>query len=69
MMKFLEVADLFKDCWKLYRKYYGHRMSEALWEQCLQERSALYQKYQTPMARELISAVISELERMIGDGG
>ena len=68
MMNFLDAARLFQDCWRLYRNYYGRKMSEEDWEKSLDERSGLYKKYQTHIARDMISVVIDEIERMQGEG-
>lgn len=65
MMVFMEAARLFQDSWKLYRKYYGEEKSEAVWNQLIEEAEGLHAKYgKQPFARELIAAVISEVERI-----
>lgn len=65
MMKFLDAARLFRGCWELYRKYYGQSMNKELWEQFIAETEVLYQKCgKTDMAKELILAVINEIERI-----
>lgn len=65
MMVFMEAARLFQDSWKLYRKYYGEEKSEAVWNQLIEEADGLYKKYgKHPFAREMMAAVISEVERV-----
>lgn len=64
-MKFLDAARLFRGCWELYRKYYGQKMSKELWDQFVEETELLYQKFKkAPMAKELIMAVVNEIERI-----
>ncbi len=65
MMFFLEAARLFGDSWGLYRKYYGQEKNREMWEQFVEEAKELYKKYgKQPFAREIIVAVISEVERI-----
>lgn len=65
MMFFMGAAKLFQDSWKLYRKYYGKEKSEAMWNQLVEEAEGLYRKYgKQPFVREMIAAVISEVERI-----
>lgn len=64
-MNFLDTAKLLKDIWELYKRYYGEKLNENLWEQVLKDGRALHVKYQKAVfAREMILAVISELERI-----
>lgn len=64
MMNFLEAARLFSDCWYLYKRYYGRDMEEELCLVLMDETRALHEKYgKQPFAREMILAVIIELER------
>lgn len=65
MMFFLEAARLFGDSWGLYRKYYGQEKNREMWERFVEEAEELYKKYgKQPFAREIIVAVISEVERI-----
>ena len=65
-MKFFEAAELFKECWTLYRKYYGNqKMSTDLWDQVYEEANAAYVKHgKNPFAKDLLLAVQYEIERM-----
>lgn len=67
MMKFLEAAGLFADCWDAYRKYYGKELNDDICEKFTGEMGLLYEKYgKQRLAKELILAVIGEIER-VGD--
>lgn len=64
-MNFLDAARLFKDIWELYKSYYSEKLDDKLWKQILEEGHGLYKKYQqSAFSREMIVAVISELERI-----
>lgn len=58
------VFQLFCDSWDLYRKYIlGAKNEEAL-EQFKRETEEIYARYeQEPMAKEMLLAVINEVER------
>lgn len=65
MMLFTEAAGLFRDSWGLYRKYCGQDKSRAMWDRLIGEAEGLYGKYgKKPFARDIIVAVISEVERI-----
>lgn len=65
MMNFLDAARLFKDIWELYKSYYSEKLGDKLWEQILEEGHGLHKKYQqSAFSKEMIVAVISELERI-----
>lgn len=65
MMKFLEAAGLFADCWNVYRKYYGKELNDDICEKFIGEMELLYEKYEKQrLAKELILAVIGEIERV-----
>lgn len=64
MMKFLEAAGLFADCWDVYRRYYGKELNDGICEQFTSEMGFLYEKHgKQRLAKELILAVIGEIER------
>lgn len=65
MIVFLEAARLFRDSWGLYRMYYGQEKDREMWERLIEEADGLYAKYgKQPFAKEMIAAVISEVERI-----
>lgn len=64
-MELKTIYHLFSECWKFYKKYHDRQFDEAIWEQVLKDGRALHVKYQKSVfAREMILAVISELERI-----
>lgn len=64
MMDFLNAAELFRKCWALYRSYYSVQFDDSAWEQILKEADTLFEEFnKQPFAKELICAVILELER------
>lgn len=65
MMGFLKTAELFRNSWHLYRKYYSQKKNAEMWEQFVEEAEGLYEKYgKQPFAKEMIMAVICEIERI-----
>lgn len=67
MMKFLEAAGLFADCWDVYRRYYGKELNDDICEHFTNEMGLLYEKYgKQRLAKDLILAVIGEIERVGG---
>lgn len=56
--------QLFCDCWHLYRKYILIGENEEALEQFKRETEEIYARYeQEPMAKEMLLAVINEVER------
>lgn len=65
MMKFLEVARLFQDCWNLYRKYFGVKLDSEEWSNFVKIMEEVYQKYyKAEFAKDLLLAVEKEIEKM-----
>ena len=65
MMKFLEVARLFQDCWHLYRKYFGVKLDSEEWSSLVKTMEEVYQKYhKADLAKDLLLAVEKEIEKM-----
>lgn len=58
------VYNIFTDAWKIYKKYADVRSDDEYWEAVVGETNALAEKYNNGrLCRDLILAVISELER------
>ena len=56
--------QLFCDCWNLYRKYILRTANEETLERFKKETEEIYAKYEKePMAKEMLLAVINEVER------
>lgn len=65
MMKFFDAAELFADCWYLYRRYYGQSMTEEQYDSFTSETEILYKKYRNDnFAKDMMLAVANEIERM-----
>lgn len=64
MMAVRTAFQLFCDCWHLYRKYILRTANEGALEQFKKETEEIYTRYkQEPMAKEMLLAVIGEVER------
>lgn len=53
----------FGDVWTFFKKYYDVRQSDEYWQAVVEEAGAINQKYQCELCKDLILAVIGELER------
>lgn len=64
MMAVRVVFSLFCESWNLYRKYILTELNEDELDSFTEEADKIFKKYdQTPMAKDLILAVINEIER------
>ena len=58
------VYNIFTDAWKLYKKYADVRSDDEYWEKVVNESDSIAKKHDNGrLCRDLILAVISELER------
>lgn len=62
---FIEAVHLFQDIWSLYKRYAAKRSNEAELEKFMGKVSAIYEKYKTPFAKEILLAVVGEIERTV----
>ena len=54
----------FGDVWTFFKKYYHVRPDDDYWDAVVEEGSSIVQKYNNlPLCKDLVLAVISELER------
>ena len=53
----------FGEVWTFFKKYYEVEQSDEFWESVIAEAAAINQKYQCPLCKDLILAVLNELER------
>lgn len=66
IMSIPEAFSMFRDVWNLYKTYAGRWLEDAERERFRDEARKVYEKYQTPFAKELILAVISnEIDRTL----
>lgn len=64
-MAFRDVYQLLTDCWRLYQKYAARRLVEQECEQIMQEVERLREKYNSDLAKDILIAVLRELEKGI----
>lgn len=67
----MEIKDtihhkIYNDSWMFFKKYYGIRQNDdEQWEQLVKDGDAVCEKYgNSKFVRELVLAVINELERL-----
>ena len=64
MMAVRTVFNLFCDSWQLYRKYITRELEEKTLDDFIKKSGELFRKYeQDPFAKDLLLAVINEIER------
>ena len=64
-MAFRDVYQRFTACWRLYQKYAARRLVEQECEQIMQEVERLREKYNSDLAKDILIAVLRELEKGI----
>ncbi len=63
IMGFTEAGRMFRDVWSLYKKYAARKSDETELEELRDEVSVIYERYGTPFAKEILLAVVGEIER------
>lgn len=63
IMGFTEACSMFGDVWSLYKKYAVRRSDESELTELRDQVSVVYEKYRTPFAKEILLAVVGEIER------
>ena len=63
IMGFTEASRMFRDVWGFYRRYAVRELGESELEKFRDKVSEIYEKYKTPFAKELLLAVVAEIER------
>lgn len=53
----------FGEVWTFFKKYYYVGNTDEFWESVVEEAAAINQKYCCPLCKDLILAVLNELER------
>ncbi len=54
--------DIFTKIWNAY-KAYGNPTTDEEWEKLIEAMQEIYGEYESKLARDLINAVLSEVER------
>lgn len=65
VMNFTEAYRMLGDMWKLYRKYAARNLTEAETEDFAREAQSVYENYKTPFAKDVVLAVIGEIDRTL----
>ena len=65
IMGFTEVWHMFREVWNLYKKYAVRKLSETELENLTHDARKLYKQYPYPLTKEILVAVINELERSV----
>lgn len=63
IMKFTEVSIMLSDIWRLYKKYALRNLSDEEIEEFIDETQGIYAEFHTPFTKEIILAVVAEIER------
>ena len=58
--------DIIQDAWQLFKSHSDIQDTDEYWEQLVNEATAIYEKHKTQFAKDLMIAVLNELERMRG---
>lgn len=53
----------FGEVWTFFKKYYYVGNTDEFWESVIEEAAAINQKYRCPLCKDLVLAVLNELER------
>ena len=67
LQKGTEEFEMFRDYWKILEENWGFEDSEAYWNKVIEDTDAFYRKYETEFSKELVLALINELERKAKD--
>ena len=66
IMSIAEAFSMFCDVWNLYKTYAGRWLDDAERDNFRDDARRIYEKYQTPFAKELLLAVINnEIDRTL----
>lgn len=63
IMSFTETWHMLCEVWNLYKKYAVRKISEKELENLIQEAGRIHEKYKYPFTKEIVLAVIGEIER------
>lgn len=53
----------FGEVWTFFKKYYHVRPDDDYWDAVIEEAGAINQKYQCELCKDLILAIVDELDR------
>lgn len=59
----------FSEAWKLFKKYYRVQREDPYWKALTEDADAIIREYSRELCRDLVLAIVRELERKIKDCG
>jgi hypothetical protein len=62
-MKLIDVSRLLGEVWNLYKKYGVRKLNDGELEKFSEESKVLFEKYKTPLAKDILLALVGEIER------
>lgn len=65
VMAFMDAFYMLKDAWNIYKKYAAQYMDDEMLEMFTEDIQKVYEKYQSPFAKDIVLALIAEIERGI----
>lgn len=65
IISFSEAGHMFSDVWHLYRKYAVQKLNDAEIDAFTEEARKIHEKYKYPVVKEIVLAVIGEIERSV----
>lgn len=55
--------QFFSDCWNFYGRFYEMSDNDERWEAAVNESAAINEKYKSPLCKDLLVAIMKELQR------
>lgn len=65
IISFLEARQVFNDIWSMYKKYAVRKLSDEEIDNFTREAKQIHEKYKYPFVKEIVLAVIGEIERSV----
>lgn len=65
IMNFMQAWQMLKEVWELYKSYAIQKLDEQELNQFTKMANEIYKKYKTPFAKDIVLAVIGEVERSV----
>ena len=65
IMSFTQAWNMFREVWNLYKKYALRKLNENEIEELVFETGKIQEKYKYPFTKDIVVAVVLELERSV----
>lgn len=65
IMNFTSARNMIADVWILYKKYAAKKLTKQEVVTFTQDAQEIYKKYKTPFTRDIVLAVIEEINRTV----